>query len=118
MFWMTRKQPDKIPGYFLCTIQWGKDTRLTHEYYWGADKRGKFRWWTSKTAWELKLIDGGFSEAGFEIVAWQKMPEPYRGVVENGSFKRDRPGKDRRDVSGHRASEGRDKHRRSDQTNN
>ncbi len=77
MFWMTKKMPDKTAGYLLCTIRWG-ETRLTHEYYWGPDPKNRFRWWVSKEACQSNLPDGGFEDSGYEIVAWARMPEPYR----------------------------------------
>ena len=77
MFWMTKKMPDKTAGYLLCTIRWG-ETRLTHEYYWGPDPKSRFRWWVSKEACQANLPDGGFEDSGYEIVAWARMPEPYR----------------------------------------
>lgn len=77
MFWMTKKMPDKTAGYLLCTIRWG-ETRLTHEYYWGPDPKNRFRWWVSKEACQANLPDGGFEDSGYEIVAWARMPEPYR----------------------------------------
>ena len=77
MFWMTKKMPDKTAGYLLCTIRWG-ETRLTHEYYWGPDPKRRFRWWVSKEACLANLPDGGFEDSGYEIVAWARMPEPYR----------------------------------------
>lgn len=77
MFWMTKKMPDKTAGYLLCTIRWG-EIRLTHEYYWGPDPKNRFRWWVSKEACQANLPDGGFEDSGYEIVAWARMPEPYR----------------------------------------
>lgn len=77
MFWMTKKMPDKTAGYLLCTIRWG-ETRLTHEYYWGPDPKNRFKWWVSKEACQANLPDGGFEDPGYEIVAWARMPEPYR----------------------------------------
>lgn len=77
MYWVTKKNPNKIPGYFLCTIEWGEN-RVVHEYYWGPDKKGRYRWWTSETVCQLNIIDGGFSDRNFKIVAWSKMPDPLR----------------------------------------
>ena len=102
MFWMTKKMPDKTAGYLLCTIRWG-EIRLTHEYYWGPDPKNRFRWWASKEACQANLPDGGFEDSGYEIVAWARMPEPYR--KEMYESKRNTAAFERRNEQGHGAIE-------------
>lgn len=102
MKWILRL-PERQPSYYMCTIEWG-ETRFTHEYYWGPDKKGKYRWWTSENACELNLKDGGFSDHNYKIVAWGYMPKAYEGKT-YGQVRRDRQKKNREYGSGHRAAE-------------